>query len=88
MNKLPVPMLLEIGRAILPDWPMWALEVLLVMTACLILSFYLLSFYSGDAENSSLLVDSKKHVGKQQEFDKFKKQYLSVYLVIMLADWM
>jgi len=81
-------MLLEMVRVILPDWPTWALEVLLVMTTCLILSAYLLSFYTGDAENSSRLADAKKHVGKQQEFDKFRMQYLSVYLVIMLADWM
>ena len=83
-----VPMLLEVCRAILPDWPGWALDVLLVMTACLILSFCLLSFYTGKEENSSRLADSKNPGGKEQEFDKFRKQYLRVYLVIMLADWM
>lgn len=80
--------ILETSRAILPDWPGWALKVLLVMTGLLITTLCLLSLVSGDEKNSSKQEDQKKHGQKHLEFDKFRKHYLAVYLVIMLADWM
>jgi len=79
---------LDVARAFLPAWPDWALEVLLAMTALLILTSALVSFYTGDAENSSKQSDTTEDGEKHIRFDKFRKQYLGVYLVIMLADWM
>lgn len=81
-------MLLETVRGVLPDWPGWALDVLLLMSALLIFTVTVLSFYRSDGANTSRHSDAKKHGEKHLEFDKFRKQYLAVYLVIMLADWM
>eukprot|EP00584_Thalassiosira_punctigera_P000150 CAMPEP_0172535648 /NCGR_PEP_ID=MMETSP1067-20121228/7560_1 /TAXON_ID=265564 ORGANISM="Thalassiosira punctigera, Strain Tpunct2005C2" /NCGR_SAMPLE_ID=MMETSP1067 /ASSEMBLY_ACC=CAM_ASM_000444 /LENGTH=453 /DNA_ID=CAMNT_0013320589 /DNA_START=302 /DNA_END=1663 /DNA_ORIENTATION=+ len=60
------------------------------------LSFTLLTnyFYTPDDETETLeekkllKVAHKTHQALHSEFDTFRRSYLSVYLVIMLADWM
>mmetsp|Transcript_5342 Transcript_5342/g.11723 ORF Transcript_5342/g.11723 Transcript_5342/m.11723 type:complete len:477 (-) Transcript_5342:139-1569(-) len=79
---------------VLPEWPSWAVNLLFTMTGAL--SFTLLTnyFYTPDdetetAEEKKLLKSTHKtHESLHKEFDTFRRSYLSVYLVIMLADWM
>jgi hypothetical protein len=87
--------MLDSVRGVLPDWPEWALDVLLVMTVLLITTLVFTSFYTSDDEESADNTSSSKDpVDAQQrgelhnKFDKFRKNYMAVYLVIMLADWM
>ena len=81
--------------SILPEWPSWAVKLLFVMTAALsctlVANYY---FYTPDdmkeTEEEKKLLQSKHktHQSLHAEFDTFRRSYLSVYLVIMLADWM
>jgi uncharacterized protein YpmS len=82
-------------RQILPDWPKWAVDILLVMTILLITTLILFSLFQNDDPNSlrdSSSTDNTKGVNQRfeqrKQFEKFRKQYIAVYLVIMLADWM
>lgn len=85
-------MVLEAVRAlIVPDWPLWAKDVLLLMTGLLILTIGFSLMYKTDEDeqaSTSKQTDAIKSAEKHREFDKFRKQYLAVYFVIMLADWM
>ncbi|KAL3777140.1 hypothetical protein ACHAWO_000920 [Cyclotella atomus] len=88
------PQMTGILSGILPDWPSWALNLLLTMTAVLTITLITNHFYTPDdekesAEEKKLLESSHKtHEALHGEFNKFRWSYLSVYLVIMLADWM
>lgn len=88
------PQMTGILSGILPDWPSWALNLLLTMTAVLTMTLITNHFYTPDdekesAEEKKLLESSHKtHEALHGEFNKFRWSYLSVYLVIMLADWM
>ena len=79
---------------VLPEWPTWAVNLLFTMTAALSCTLLTHHFYKSDDEivtedEKKLLKSSHKtHESLQSEFDTFRKSYLSVYLVIMLADWM
>jgi MFS family permease len=65
---------------------------LLVMTGLLIITLVLTSFHTPEDEKESknINTDAKKKAHKQlhKEFDGFRRSYITVYLVIMLADWM
>ena len=67
-----------------------ALDVLLIMTGLLIVTLGLSSFYVPDdeKEKSGKVVGKKTHKVLHKEFDSFRHQYMTVYAVIMLADWM
>ena len=63
------------------------------MTVLLLVTFILTSFHTPDDEKEE--PSRGKGKGKKkttqamhQEFDKFRRKYILVYLVIMLADWM
>lgn len=79
---------------VLPDWPTWAVNLLFTMTAALSCTLLVNYFYTPDdetetAEEKELLKSTNKtHLSLHGEFDTFRRSYLSVYLVIMLADWM
>lgn len=84
----------DLFSAILPEWPSWAVKLLLVMTValgCTLLANY---FYTPDdmketeEEQKILKSKHKTHQTLRADFDDFRRSYLSVYLVIMLADWM
>jgi MFS family permease len=75
----------------LPDWPEWALDVLLIMTALLITTIFVTSFFTPDDERKDLDKSTyvkSHHAEIHASFNSFRRQYLAVYLVIMLADWM
>eukprot|EP01036_Dinobryon_divergens_P040509 gene40509-53570_t len=62
-------------------WPVWALRTIEVQTGLLILMTILQQFVgSGD--------ESKVNSKPTTKFRWFQLQYLSVYLIIMLADWL
>jgi len=83
---------LSLVKGFLPDWPEWALDVLLIMTALLALTLALATFYTPDDEKDSTQttdkVALKAHKKLHKEFDAFRHKYIVVYLIIMLADWM
>jgi len=75
----------------LPDWPEWALDALITMAVLLVVVGALTSLYTPEDEKSN---DDKAggNISAQgdlhKKFDAFRRQYILVYLVIMLADWM
>lgn len=79
---------------ILPEWPSWAVNLLFNMTAALSFTLVMNHFYTPDDEKETdeekkiLKSSHKTHQSLHSEFDTFRKSYLSVYLVIQLADWM
>ncbi|KAI2492812.1 sugar transporter [Fragilaria crotonensis] len=86
--------LLSAAKVFLPDWPEWALDVLLIMTGLLIFTLAVSSFYVPDDEKeksvkgADVATGVKTHKVLHKEFDAFRHQYMTVYAVIMLADWM
>jgi len=86
--KFPASMI----DALLPDWPSWAIKLLCAMTGLLIVTYVLANACSpGDDGGTGNLqkVREKNHNQKlQSKFNKFRRKYLIVYLIIMLADWM
>ena len=88
--------MLNIARGLLPaGWPEWAVDVLLFMTVLLIVTLVSSSFYTSDDEKSNdhagtsrTPTDAQQRGELHKNFDKFRKKYMAVYLVIMLADWM
>ena len=82
-------------RHILPDWPEWAVDVLLVMTvmliATLVLTLLLQNYEPATLRDSNATENPKgikPRLEQRKNFENFRKQYMAVYLVIMLADWM
>jgi len=79
---------------LLPEWPAWAVNLLLAMTGALAVTLLMNYFYTPDDEKASakekimLKSTNKTHEDLHSEFNSFRKSYLSVYLVVMLADWM
>jgi MFS family permease len=85
-----IPTALAFFRSQLPDWPSWAMNLMLIMAYLLGLVIYGTSGGGSDDADSS----SNQQQEQQQQQDKratfyaFRRKYLAVYVVIMLADWM
>mmetsp|Transcript_23348 Transcript_23348/g.48501 ORF Transcript_23348/g.48501 Transcript_23348/m.48501 type:complete len:493 (-) Transcript_23348:60-1538(-) len=87
-------------KKFLPDWPEWALDVLIVMTGLLLVTGALTSLYETEEEKQDKeFVKTGKDANGAGEAAKsqhellgkyhgFRLKYVSVYAVIMLADWM
>ena len=80
---------------VLPEWPAWAMNLLFTMTGALLFTLTINHFwYTPDDETESeeekklLKSTHKTHESLHSEFNTFRRSYLTVYLVIMLADWM
>jgi Na+/melibiose symporter-like transporter len=63
------------------------------MTCFLVLTAIFTSFYTPEDEKpasgtSSTDKEVKDKAALHKEFDSFRRKYISVYLIIMLADWM
>jgi MFS transporter, MFS domain-containing protein family, molybdate-anion transporter len=68
------------------------------MSGLLIVTLIMTSFYTPDDEKESTKIESSKsnetvstsksHQVLHREFDAFRRQYMIVYAIIMLADWM
>ncbi|KAL9191345.1 hypothetical protein ACHAXT_001051 [Thalassiosira profunda] len=84
----------DLLTSVLPEWPEWAMNLLLTMAAALAATLVINYFYTPDdekvtEEEKNLLKSAHKtHESLHAEFNSFRRSYLSVYLVIMLADWM
>jgi hypothetical protein len=74
-----------------------ALDVLLIMTAFLLVTMVVTHFYTPDDEKTDAVTNNVNANNKpsttsranlHKEFDSFRHKYIAVYLVIMLADWM
>mmetsp|Transcript_36853 Transcript_36853/g.89506 ORF Transcript_36853/g.89506 Transcript_36853/m.89506 type:complete len:483 (-) Transcript_36853:49-1497(-) len=75
----------------LPDWPEWALDVLLIMTALLIATIIVATIFTPEDEEVSSDDNKDNKEGAHHlhdDFLAFRNKYILVYLVIMLADWM
>ncbi|VEU40689.1 unnamed protein product [Pseudo-nitzschia multistriata] len=74
----------------LPDWPEWALDVLLVMAALLTVTIVITQYLytSPEEKEETSTNDVTSHADLKKKFDGFRRKYIIVYLVIMLADWM
>jgi hypothetical protein len=91
--------MIDLLSNVLPDWPTWAVNHLLTMTAVLSCTLLASYFYSSDdqkdggggGENPQSAMAAKTTSDNKSihaDFLSFRRSYLSVYLVIMLADWM
>lgn len=79
----------------LPDWPEWAMKLLFIMSGMLVVTYLISNRFTpdDDALLSSTTDGVKSKSVKDQEkihkeFDTFRRKYIIVYLIIMLADWM
>lgn len=84
--------MIAFAKSLLPNWPDWALDALLVMTALLlaVATFSAVVSVPG-AQNDTSPASSSKEADKSQLYQKFtifRRKYIAVYMVIMLADWM
>jgi len=83
----------EAIKDFLPDWPEWALDILLTMSVLLTITVVITQYlYTSEdqSENKSEKgsEDEKSKAVLKKDFDVFRRKYIIVYLVIMLADWM
>jgi len=76
----------------LPDWPEWAMTLLLCMAGAIIVTYIFSVFFTPDDEVVSDTQTGKKDLKADEELSKkfqtFRRKYLIVYLIVMLADWM
>ena len=81
-------------RGFLPDWPEWALDVLLVMSALLLVTLVFSAVgspvhdQSTEGKTTTTGEQAAERPPLRSSFDQFRRKYILVYLVIMLADWM
>mmetsp|Transcript_15259 Transcript_15259/g.35361 ORF Transcript_15259/g.35361 Transcript_15259/m.35361 type:complete len:483 (-) Transcript_15259:153-1601(-) len=86
----------EAIKDILPDWPGWALDILLIMTLLLSITIIITQYvYTTKDEmdpnpnrSEKESHDKNSKIALKDKFDVFRRKYILVYLVIMLADWM
>jgi len=91
--------MISIIKRQLPDWPEWAMNLLVVMTGLLILTYFISTLVTPadndeqqnnnnnnnkSKEPTAVATNEKLH----KDFNIFRRKYLIVYLIIMLADWM
>lgn len=68
-------------------WPAWALWIITTMSVLVgITSVFEMVMVGQPVKDSSLKGEGEKRV--TMEFRWFQLQYLGVYLIIMLADWL
>lgn len=75
-------------KGVLPDWPEWALDVLLTMTALLTVTTVITQYLYTSDDDSAGKSEGSTDDDLKTKFDSFRRKYIMVYLVIMLADWM
>lgn len=83
----------------LPDWPEWTLRLMIVMSALLLVTLLCTSLSESKQNAEKIDSNESKTNGhsstvketlrdKRKQFKRFRAQYLTVYLIVMLADWM
>jgi MFS family permease len=95
-----VPTALAFFKSQLPDWPNWAMNLMLVMAYLLGLVIYGTSTSSGGTDEdeedetttttTTTTTTSKTllHQEQRKAFYSFRRKYIAVYIIVMLADWM
>lgn len=88
-----IPTAMAFFRAKLPDWPAWAMNLMMIMASLLGLTIYSTAGMTTDTNfGAAPTTQSREEEGKEtkrkNEFDVFRHKYIIVYLVVMLADWM
>jgi MFS family permease len=87
----------DLIKSALPDWPEWAMNMLITMTGALIITYVFSLFFTQPDEEeptkSSSTTNGKHPTAAEtkelhKKFDVFRRKYIIVYLIIMLADWM
>jgi len=85
MLMVILPMARASGMLALPDWPAWAIQTFAVMacvTGCV-------AFATRNSESADGTESSARPSGeKLGAFRAFQWQYLTVYSIIMMADWL
>eukprot|EP00560_Eucampia_antarctica_P003387 CAMPEP_0197832566 /NCGR_PEP_ID=MMETSP1437-20131217/15275_1 /TAXON_ID=49252 ORGANISM="Eucampia antarctica, Strain CCMP1452" /NCGR_SAMPLE_ID=MMETSP1437 /ASSEMBLY_ACC=CAM_ASM_001096 /LENGTH=484 /DNA_ID=CAMNT_0043435999 /DNA_START=58 /DNA_END=1512 /DNA_ORIENTATION=- len=93
-------MAINLIKSVLPEWPVWAMNLLITMSILLVITYIFTSFFTPNDEiteekkktdkskGESDTVNGKSNKELRKEFDSFRRKYITVYLVIMLADWM
>ena len=83
-----------IFERLVSHWPSWALRTIIVLLALIVvvnvlqLIVDLLSRGRSRSSSSKSKDDKLAPPKPTKEFRMFQLQYLSVYLIIMLADWL
>lgn len=70
----------------LPDWPAWASRTFLVLVG--VTSVVGIAQKRLDASNSNQNADEQPSGARLKEFRAFQRQYLIVYTIVMMADWL
>jgi MFS transporter, MFS domain-containing protein family, molybdate-anion transporter len=70
----------------LPDWPAWASRTFLVLVG--VTSVVGFAQKRLDASNSNQNADEQPSGERLKEFRAFQRQYLIVYTIVMMADWL
>jgi len=80
----------EAIKEILPDWPGWALDILMIMAVFLVITLIATQFYTpkDETEEEEENKNASNVVALKKQFNVFRRKYITVYMVIMLADWM
>lgn len=85
----------QTAKNLLPDWPEWALDILLIMTVLLFITSLATQFHGFSCEDDesknkteTFKKASTSTASLEKQFDEFRWKYILVYYVIMLADWM
>merc|ERR1719446_1785217 len=73
----------------MPDWPTWAINSFVVALGTTLTVAAVQYFTSSGSDASSSKESDEKPSGdKVPAFRAFQRQYLIVYYIIMLADWL
>jgi len=98
MNVIDDALLFEAALVSKLGWPFWACRSIEILVVCvIILSLIQIIVPDSNPSNTSSVErndqnhkdpNAKPTVAKMREFRWFQVQYLLVYLVIMLADWL
>jgi len=81
-------------KGVVPDWPDWAMNLLVGMACVLTITYMVSSRLSQNegalegTDKSSNSSATKHSKALHDDFDVFRRKYIIVYLIIMLADWM
>jgi hypothetical protein len=90
MNALNALVSLEDQLSVALGWPGWALRTVILLSV-LVLATSMVQFVfmgKGSKEEGAGGVEGVCVKGMTTEFRMFQLSYLSVYLTIMLADWL
>jgi len=93
---------LSLIQDMIPEWPAWALRLLILMSGILMVTYLLSLFFTPQDEKEEKNPLSNGHGSTTKassatttdihklhsDFNKFRHRYIFVYLIIQFADWM